>query len=491
MPPYTQLKLLPRTTAAALADDDGIYASVAGVDSFLPKSEVAGLSGIPGVQTQIDALDTRVDALEAGGGGIATILVEGVGDGVADDTAAVQAAIDAIDVSTGGAIEFTANKKYKITSVNIPKNFTNRAQLKIIGNGARLIASGANTVIKRVPTDQTEALGTMIDLSVFISNLTFQGDGTTAGQNGIDLGATYGSVIENCHFYNLDRAIDLKFCLLANVRNCRVSNCRTSGFRAMVGDWTDATSAVAASNHTVFNQCRVYCANGMESGFYVGGSTGCVVDNCIVEGGNPTDNVKYDAQGSTNTVIFTVRNLHSENSPAGAVVRLIPNGGRMVVDTIYHQAINTILVDDTGTVGGSVIDIHVPYISVGSKFRAGGSYWNMHYMGSLGQANMSDAGYWDGALPLFWTHKRFNSTGGAYPEIQGTLQKINAPLHLGGKLYDSNGLQLLDVRQTGLADLTGVAGLVAWDTESATLVQVARRVKTLDDVLKAHGLIGT
>jgi hypothetical protein len=54
-----------------------------------------------------------------------------------------------------------------------------------------------------------------------------------------------------------------------------------------------------------------------------------------------------------------------------------------------------------------------------------------------------------------------------------------------------NGVQILGQRQTGFASMTGVAdksGVL--NTETMTLVELARRVKALQDALEAHGLIG-
>ena len=412
------------------------------------------------------------------------------------DAIAIQEAINAVSRANGGSVNGTAGKNYYVDrNIDIPKNFSTRTQLRIHGNGCKITAKtgSAISIFRRLPTDNTEALGTMIDLTVVIDGITFVGDGVTASQKGVFLGATYGSAIRDCHFVNLDTALELRFCLMAVVESCRASNCRTSAFFASIGNWTGANYANSASNHTNFRNCRVYAAAGATSSFYVGGSTGCAVDDCIAEGGNTVDNVKYDALSSTNTVYFRVRNLHSENSPSGAVVRLIPNGGRMVVDGIYHQSTGVTLVDDTGTAGGSILEVTVPYIAATNKFKAGGSHWIFRYTGSLGTADLSNAAtYWVGSvLPGTWSHERINGSGGAFPEFQGSYRMIGGALQVNGNSNDSAGNRLLTTRQTGLANLTGVAGLTTWDTETATLLQVARRLKTIDDMLKAHGLIST
>jgi len=286
--------------------------------------------------------------------------------------------------------------------------------------------------------------------------------------------------------------MELRFCLMAEVANCRAFSCRTHSFFASIGDWAGAGTANAASNSTIFRSCRVYASAGALHSFYIGGSTGCAVDDCIAEGGDTGDNVKYDALSSTNVVYFRVQNLHSENTPTGAVVRLIPNGGKMVIDTIYHQSTNVTLVDDTGTVGGSVIEITVPYISTGSKFKAGGSFWFFRFTGSLGQADLSNTAYWVSAtLPVYWNHLRFNSASGAFLEIQGTsgLWNKNPAYFLAG-IRDAGGLQVMGNRRTGWGAPTGTTTRTTFATTTVTTEQLAQRVYALIDDLMTHGLIG-
>lgn len=62
-----------------------------------------------------------------------------VGDGVTDDTTALQAAIDAM-ASVGGVLWLSAGRTYRITSA-VSKTFADNIDIKIIGNGARIDAT--------------------------------------------------------------------------------------------------------------------------------------------------------------------------------------------------------------------------------------------------------------------------------------------------------------------------------------------------------------
>ena len=342
-----------------------------------------------------------------------------VGDGVTDDTAAIQAAINAVSLSLGGTVELAGGKSYKVNTVDIPKNFASGTQFILRGNGSRIVAHGANVSVRRRPASQTEA-GTMIDLTVIIEGINFVGDGT-AGQNGIELGATYGSVIRDCKFTGLDTGCDLQFCLMARLQNCRATNCVTDAFIARCGQWTGATVNNSQSNHTVFSQCQVFAAAGAAAGIRVMGSSGCVVENCITEGGNSVDNVHFDSQNSANVFFFDVKNLHSENAPTGAIVRLKVHGGRTVIDGIYHQAQNCVFVDASGGYAVGNIDVTVPFLPVGSKFNGTDQVWNFVRMGNTGTADLSDTAFWvGGTRPTYWYHLRNNTQGGFYPEFQGS-----------------------------------------------------------------------
>lgn len=71
------------------------------------------------------------------------------------------------------------------------------------------------------------------------------------------------------------------------------------------------------------------------------------------------------------------------------------------------------------------------------------------------------------------------------------VEKLQVALWIDSAEYRANGTQVLSSRITGWEIPSGVAERTTFDTESATLVEVARRLKALIDDLMQHGLIGT
>lgn len=128
------------------------------------------------------------DALDFLGAGMRNVKSHGaVGNGVADDTAAIQSAMTA-----GGTVVFPPGD-YLVTGV------TSGAATHIVGVGnARLITASDAAILAVSASD------------VRIDNLRFAGDGKGAsydggktGQDAISINAKYRTRITNCHFYTL------------------------------------------------------------------------------------------------------------------------------------------------------------------------------------------------------------------------------------------------------------------------------------------------
>lgn len=58
-----------------------------------------------------------------------------------------------------------------------------------------------------------------------------------------------------------------------------------------------------------------------------------------------------------------------------------------------------------------------------------------------------------------------------------------------GKGLKNGTVQVVGARQTGFTAMTGTATKTAIDTDTALLQDIARRLKAIDDALRAHGLI--
>lgn len=164
----------------------------------------------------------------------------------------------------------------------------------------------------------------------------------TGGRKAIDLKATLGSVVENCELASqTEAAIDLRFCLMANLRNILVTNPKYKGIVLRQGDWPGASGTNSQSNSSVLEQCRVYCAKTTSVAFTILNSGGVRMKDCVSEGDASDYDIFLSAtldgnedRPATNPVVksFMLSNFHVEhhlrkasiyvNMPVSAVVDL-------------------------------------------------------------------------------------------------------------------------------------------------------------------------
>lgn len=164
----------------------------------------------------------------------------------------------------------------------------------------------------------------------------------SGGRKAIDLKATLGSVVENCELTSqTEAAIDLRFCLMANLRNILVTNPAYKGIVLRQGDWPGASGTNSQSNSSVLEQCRVYCAKTTSAAFTILNSGGVRMTDCVSEGAASDHDIFLSAtldgnedRPATNPVVksFMLSNFHVEhhvrkasiyvNMPEAAVVDL-------------------------------------------------------------------------------------------------------------------------------------------------------------------------
>ena len=162
------------------------------------------------------------------------------------------------------------------------------------------------------------------------------------GRKAIDLKATLGSVVENCELASqTEAAIDLRFCLMANLRNILVTNPKYKGIVLRQGDWPGASGTNSQCNSSVLEQCRVYCAKTTSAAFTILNSGGVRMTDCVSEGEASDYDIFLSAtldgnedRPATNPVVksFMLSNFHVEhhvrkasiyvNMPASTVVDL-------------------------------------------------------------------------------------------------------------------------------------------------------------------------
>lgn len=265
------------------------------------------------------------------------------------DWAAWQMAVKTVS-SNGGGIKALGGVYYlgpkSITIEKYAKNFC------IDGNYSRLVSTGSSPIFTRPsPNDNSDA-NVMVELKCTFKNITMKG---TSSQTGIDIGPTYGAVYESIFGENLAECIHIRFGLRTTVENCFSTNCSV-GWVADRGNWAGSSNSNSQSNHTTFRSCRFFGSG--DAGIKVIAASGCVVEDCIVEGQSVRAGIDFDGQGSTVVKDFTVRNSHFEcaNGSTQAFLKIRMHSGMVTLDKAYGQYAS-ILVDAGATTGYLTVKI--------------------------------------------------------------------------------------------------------------------------------------
>lgn len=304
----------------------------------------------------------------------------------------------------------------------LPKTLATPSKTLIInGNGATIQPSGLTALpvlIQRVPSNQVEATGSMDDYKFVIRDLNFNGKN---GGVGLELGASVGSVVENCTFSNLITGLYLKYCPSTKVMNC-TANVGGMGFVASYGDWTNATTQNTQSGNTRFEQCRVNVNNGGYAGFVIHAANNVVLDQCVVEGGTPNYHVFFDSIGSPLVKSLTIRNMYLDATASLAGLKLRLAGGYAKIDGLYSQLDMTLVSAESAGGYPHLYVENVPWMSSGTRFETLGSAVVWSFKEILYGEQLSSTMKWvNGTVPYFYYSEYFNESKG----IITNLMKVN------------------------------------------------------------------
>lgn len=187
---------------------------------------------------------------------------EAVGDGITDDTQAIQAAVDSID---GGVLFFRPGAIFKVSdTISI-----DTSKVKgIIGNNATIITdsdidilhiSGGLETGTAIPgNDDTEAEeGSM---AFFIKGLKITSSPALSVGTGLKLTGTFGVNIESCHIYK----VNIGVCITERNRNIIINgnhiwNCRSYGIHY---DHANCHQSIINNNHISYAKTPLFFDNG-------------------------------------------------------------------------------------------------------------------------------------------------------------------------------------------------------------------------------------
>lgn len=249
---------------------------------------------------------TLVGYMPSGTGAVATIVQAklrefvsvkdfgAVGDGVADDTAAIQAAIDAgktyLTTTSGREIYFPAGR-YKVTTIDI----TDCHGVHLVGAGAyatEIFTSGTNQVIKAIGSSSTPLN------KAGVKNMTIRGGGkTNASAHGIDLQWANTCYLENLVFFGCRNALNLAHQWQTSLVNISVTG--VGADQSYIGVYMDATDLTYIDN--AVQAVNVFVQGTSGYGFRLINAQGSKFTNCEA-GGSPMVNAWYVGDPASGTV---------------------------------------------------------------------------------------------------------------------------------------------------------------------------------------------
>lgn len=472
-----------RVTAASITDM---------VDEHDQASEIAltpsGYTTADDVQEGFDNLGSsggtaKVGFLQAGSGAVArttqaklrdVVSIKdfgAVGDGVADDTAAIQAAFDSLDPALGGNIFFPPGSYRITTSINLPVTTSGTGRYEVSGYGATVKTTASIVMFSRTVANNTIALNVIGDRFTF-AGLTLIGNQNVPDplQWGFKFGPSYTSVFRDINFSNLGTGLDLLFCLNTIVDGCMATQCNQYGFRARNGDWSGAGLTNAGSNLTRFSNCRVFAALNSIAGFKIEGADSIVLQSCITEGATAQYGVFFDWLNSTTAKNFYVYDIHTEGSYTEAAIRIAGGGGIHVVDGWFHQGAMSgkPLIDSTGSGSGSeflIANAAVPTDTTNlAKDNGSAKTWQFRY---CQWGDMWDASKWvGGTFPQFMRVDRTTIDG---QSIHGETLKLYGKL--GVTVNTGSGPFILDIPTIGFRTSATEAAPTGGDVTRRMLVR--------------------
>ena len=307
------------------------------------------------------------------------------------DTTAIRFALKMMQTMNFQSLIFEPKNYWLTRTCELPisnstiTSITGRGMFVIDGNGATIqkAVDAQFDFFFRGPSTQTEADSLYINNAFTIKNFNAINNGTTilsSGKAFLNLGATYGSIIENIFVKKFDIGIKLEFCMNAQVNNIFANSSYSYSVLVKNGSWPGADTSHGQSNGTVVSHVRVYDTEDQIAGIAVIDADTCVVKNCIIEGqigsnpGTPQYGILWDSIGATVTPNFRVQDCHIETVCTKGAVWLKPRAsGRYIVDNIYIQYGQTLVGVEEGqpSTGGNYPDIYIaniPYKPSGMKF---------------------------------------------------------------------------------------------------------------------------
>jgi hypothetical protein len=197
---------------------------------------------------------------------------------------------------------------------------------------------------------------------------------TGSGSNGINMNCAYTSV-RDCYFNGKDTAINLVFCMNAQIINNQVINSKKGGICLNVGTgkWQGAGNSTSASNHPYLEGNRVFNMEGAEFGLALISASGYWIQNHISEGKRPMYHIIDNDLNSTTVLNGGGNNIHLESQATVAGVLIKSRQGIKDYTSLYPQYPMT-LFDVQSYAGAVQVNVNnLCWIPSGTKFACTGN----------------------------------------------------------------------------------------------------------------------
>lgn len=278
-----------------------------------------------------------------------------------DSSNAFQAMFNFIkDINSPVSVLIPAGDYKTSKTLELPRT-SKQEYFNVSGYGATITIDQPDiSIFKMMPVDQNDASRVVSQVIPVIKGISFIGDGLI-GQKGIEIGATYSMVVEDCSFTFLEYGTIGTFCLSSKWTNLRFS--KIGKFPLTIQSagsdfdgnqvWSGATGATSASNVSTVTGCRIHGIPGQIASYTVLSSDMVKLVDCISEGGGDLYDVFFDKQNTTTTNNFIIEGFHAESPNAKVNLKL--KGGKNFLIKNLRRSYPAAIFDVTGSVAFNLV----------------------------------------------------------------------------------------------------------------------------------------
>jgi hypothetical protein len=275
------------------------------------------------------------------------------------------------------SIELSSDTFFINRTVRLPAPEKQNAVVhyQLEGNGATIIPVSENgfTLLYSMPVNQKQSENIYAARRFTIKNLILRGNSKTQGDNGIAIGGTFHSLIENIQLAGLDTGIILRHALSTIITRCNAVGCRSVSYYVSSGNgcWLNANATNSGSNQTKILSCRQFSGDKQYAGVIIRESSECRVEDFTLDGSGKRHTayaIYFDTRGATTVKDGFVKGIHGEAAVDSALIKFRGSDALFEVTDVYVQYPCTIIELDVINAPAQVICSDFSFFPTGSTF---------------------------------------------------------------------------------------------------------------------------